>query len=159
MARGRISGRVYKEYFHHGGNYFILLMLLLSFVISQIAISGNDYWLSYWINLEDIRRINNVSDTKQYANMYSNNFLGSIFTLNPDGLLSTVDAIYVYTFCIIACAATTLFSSFLYMKICMNSSCNLHNTMFSNLLQAPMSFFNTNPSGEQQSQNKRIIAF
>ncbi|XP_036142951.1 multidrug resistance-associated protein 4-like isoform X2 [Monomorium pharaonis] len=147
MARGRISGRVYKEYFHYGGNYFILLMLLLSFVISQIAATGNDYWLSYWINLENIRRINNVSDTKQYANMYSNNFLGSIFTLNPDGLLSTVDAIYVYTFCIIACAATTLFSSFLYMKICMNSSCNLHNTMFSNLMNVPMSFFNTNPSG------------
>ncbi|XP_036142952.1 multidrug resistance-associated protein 4-like [Monomorium pharaonis] len=146
MARGRISGRVYKEYFDHGGNYF-LLMLLLFFVISQIAAIGNDYWLSYWINLEDIRRINNVSDTKQYATMYSNNFLGSIFTLNPDGLLSTVDAIYVYTFCIIACAATTLFSNFLYMKICMNSSCNLHNTMFSNLLNAPMSFFNTNPSG------------
>ncbi|XP_036142954.1 multidrug resistance-associated protein 4 isoform X2 [Monomorium pharaonis] len=147
MARGRISGRVYKEYFHHGGNYFVLLMLLLSFVISQIAATGNDYWSSYWTNLENIRRIDNVSDTKQYANMYSNNFLGSIFTLNPDGLLSTVDAIYVYTFCIIACAVTTLFSSFLYMKICMNSSCNLHNTMFSNLLNAPMSFFNTNPSG------------
>ncbi|XP_036143536.1 multidrug resistance-associated protein 4-like isoform X2 [Monomorium pharaonis] len=147
MARRRISGRVYKEYFHHGGNYFILLMLLLSFVISQIAISGNDYWLSYWINLEDIRRINNVSEAKSYANMYNNNFLGSIFTLNPDGLLSTVDAIYVYTFCIIASAGTTLFSIFLYTKICMNSSCNLHNTMFSNLLQAPMSFFNTNPSG------------
>ncbi|XP_036143719.1 multidrug resistance-associated protein 4 isoform X2 [Monomorium pharaonis] len=147
MARGRISGRVYKEYFHHGGNYFILLMLLLSFVISQIATTGNDYWLSYWINLEDIRRINNVSEAKRYANMYNNNFLGSIFTLDPDGLLSTVDAIYVYTFCIIACTATAIFSNFLYTKICMNSSCNLHNTMFSNLLQAPMSFFNINPSG------------
>ncbi|XP_036143534.1 multidrug resistance-associated protein 4 isoform X2 [Monomorium pharaonis] len=147
IARGRISGRVYKEYFHCGGNYFILLMLLLFFVISQIAASGNDYWLSYWINLEDIRRINNVSEAKRYANMYNDNFLESIFTLNPDGLLSTVDALYVYTFCTIVCIATTFFSSFLYMKICMNTSCKLHNTMFSNLLQAPMSFFNTNPSG------------
>ncbi|XP_036147849.1 multidrug resistance-associated protein 4 [Monomorium pharaonis] len=146
MAHGRISGRVYKEYFHHGGNYFILLMLLLSFVISQIAIIGNDYWLSYWTNLEDIRRINNVSEVKQYANMYDDNFLKSIFTLNPDGLLSTVDAIYIYTFCI-ACIAIAFFRNFLYVKICMNSSCNLHNIMFSNLLQARMSFFNANPSG------------
>ncbi|XP_036147821.1 multidrug resistance-associated protein 4 [Monomorium pharaonis] len=147
MARGRISGRVYKKYFHNGGNSFILLMLLIFFVISQIATTGNDYWLSYWTNLEDIRRINNASEAKRYANMYNDNFLRSIFTLNPDGLLSTVDAIYVYTFCIIACTVTTLFRSFLYMKICMNSSCNLHNIMFSNLLQARMSFFNTNPSG------------
>ncbi|XP_011704354.1 PREDICTED: multidrug resistance-associated protein 4-like, partial [Wasmannia auropunctata] len=147
MAHGRISGRVYKNYLHHGGNYFILLILLLIFVISQVATTGNDYWLSYWTNLEDVRRIENTSDTKKFASMYNDTFLGSIFTLNPDGLLSTVDAIYVYTFCIIACTATTLFRSFLFMKVCMSSSYNLHNTMFSNLLQARMSFFHTNPSG------------
>ncbi|EFN73714.1 Multidrug resistance-associated protein 4 [Camponotus floridanus] len=33
------------------------------------------------------------------------------------------------------------------MNICLNSSINLHNIMFSNLLQARMSFFNRNPSG------------
>ncbi|XP_071628428.1 ATP-binding cassette subfamily C member 4-like [Temnothorax longispinosus] len=144
---GRISGRVYKDYFHHGGNYFTLLMLLLLFVISQVATIGNDYWFSYFVNLEDVRRIENSSEAKQSANMYNNSFLGSIFTLNPDGLLSTMDAIYVYTFCFIVCVATTLFRNFLYMKICMNSSCNLHNTMLFNLLHARMSFFRTNPSG------------
>lgn len=147
MGRGRISSKVYKEYFHHGGNYFTLFMLLLLFTISQVATTGNDYWLSYWTNLEDIRRIENTSEVKEFANMFNDSFLGSIFTLNPDGLLSTTDAIYVYTFCIIACTITTLVRSFLYMKICMSSSCNLHSTMFSNLLQARMSFFHTNPSG------------
>ncbi|XP_071557592.1 ATP-binding cassette subfamily C member 4-like isoform X2 [Temnothorax nylanderi] len=147
MARGRMSGKVYKEYFHHGGNYFTLFILLLLFVISQVATTGNDYWLAYWTHLEDVRRIGNSSQTKQFANMYNDSFLGSIFTLNPDGLLSTVDAIYVYTFCIIACIVTILLRSFLFMKICMKSSCNLHNSMFSNLLQARMSFFHTNPSG------------
>ncbi|KAG5307336.1 MRP4 protein, partial [Acromyrmex insinuator] len=145
-AQGRISGKVYKEYLHHGGNYFMLFILLVLFIISQIATTGNDYWLSYWTTLEDVRRIGNTSDT-QFTNMYNNSFLGSIFTLNSDGLLGTLDAIYVYTFCIVACTVTTLLRSFLFMKICMNSSCNLHNTMFSNLLQARMSFFHTNSSG------------
>ncbi|XP_071557590.1 ATP-binding cassette subfamily C member 4-like [Temnothorax nylanderi] len=147
IARGRLPGRVYKEYFHHGGNYFTLFSLLLLFVISQVATTGNDYWLSYWTNLENVRLINNTSEAKEFANMYNNSFLGSIFTLNSDGLLSTVDAIYVYTFCITACTVTTLLRSFIFMKICMNSSCNLHNSMFSNLVQARMSFFHTNPSG------------
>ncbi|KAG5331515.1 MRP4 protein, partial [Acromyrmex charruanus] len=145
-AQGRISGKVYKEYLHNGGNYFMLFILLVLFIISQIATTGNDYWLSYWTTLEDVRRFRNTSDT-QFANMYNDSFLGSIFTLNPDGLLGTLDAIYVYTFCIIACTVTTLLRSFLFMKVCMNSSCNLHNTMFSNLLQARMSFFHTNSSG------------
>jgi len=150
MAHGRISGKVYKEYLHHGGNYFTLFMLLFFFVISQVATTGNDYWLSYWTNLENVRRIENSSEAKEFADMYNDSFLGSIFTLNPDGLLGTMDAIYVYTFCVVACTVTTLCRSFLYMTVCMNSSCNLHNSMFSNLLQARMSFFHTNPSGEQQ---------
>ncbi|KYN41539.1 hypothetical protein ALC56_04046 [Trachymyrmex septentrionalis] len=70
--------------------------------------------------------------------------------LNPDGLLSTMDAIHVYTFYIIVCIATTLFRSFLYMKVSMNSSSNLHNIMFFNLLQACMSFFYNNPSARNK---------
>ncbi|XP_011701011.1 PREDICTED: multidrug resistance-associated protein 4-like, partial [Wasmannia auropunctata] len=146
-AHGRMSGRVYKEYMYYGGNYFTLFMLLLIFIISQVAITGNDYWISYWTTLEDVRRIENTSDAKRFAHMYNDSFLGSIFTLNSNGLLSTADAIYVYTFSIIVCTTTTLFRCFFFMMVCMNSSRNLHNTMFSNLLQACMSFFHTNPSG------------
>ncbi|XP_011698815.1 PREDICTED: multidrug resistance-associated protein 4-like [Wasmannia auropunctata] len=62
MAHGRVSGRVYKEYLHHGGNYFTLFMLLLISVISQVAITGNDYWTSYWTTLEEIRRTGNIND-------------------------------------------------------------------------------------------------
>ncbi|KYM79407.1 Multidrug resistance-associated protein 4 [Atta colombica] len=49
--------------------------------------------------LEDVRRIENTNDVKQFANMYNNNFLES------------------YTFCIIACIVSTLFRNFLYMKV------------------------------------------
>ncbi|XP_072762869.1 ATP-binding cassette sub-family C member 4 [Anoplolepis gracilipes] len=152
MIHGMLSGKVYAEYLHHGGNYFILFVLLLFFIISQIATTGNDYWVSYWTNLEDFRHSENITDAnqvnKKYMKMYNDSFLKSIFTLNSDGLLNSIDAIYIYTFCIITCTVTILFRSFLFMKVCMNSSINLHNTMFSNLLQARMSFFHTNPSGQ-----------
>ena len=68
-AHGRVAGRVYKEYLHSGGNNFMLSVLLMIFVISQIATTGNDYWLSYWTTLEDVRRIENTSDVKQFANI------------------------------------------------------------------------------------------
>ncbi|EGI58606.1 Multidrug resistance-associated protein 4 [Acromyrmex echinatior] len=44
---GRIAGRVYKKYLHNGGNNFTLFVLLMIFIISQVATTGNDYWLSY----------------------------------------------------------------------------------------------------------------
>ena len=61
-------------------NNFMLFVSLMIFIISQIATTGNDYWLSYWTTLEDVRRIQNISDVKQFANMYNNSFFGSIFT-------------------------------------------------------------------------------
>ncbi|KYN41665.1 hypothetical protein ALC56_03926 [Trachymyrmex septentrionalis] len=45
-GHGRVAGRVYKEYLHNGGNNFTLSVLLMIFIISQIATTGND-WLSY----------------------------------------------------------------------------------------------------------------
>lgn len=155
MAHGYLSSKVYKEYLHHGGNYFILLLLLICFIISQIATSGNDFWVSYWTNLETERNSEFTPDAKrvsqEFRNMRNDSFLGMIFTLNPDGLLGTTSAIYVYTFTIISCTTTALLRSFLYMKICMNSSINLHTTMFINLVQARMHFFNTNPTGKSKS--------
>ena len=74
-AHGRVAGRVYKEYLHNGDNNFILFVLLMIFIISQVATTGN-YWLSYWTTLEDERRIENTSDVKQFANMYNDSFLG-----------------------------------------------------------------------------------
>ena len=69
-AHGRVASRVNMEYLHNGGNNFTLSVLLILFIISQIATTGNDYWLSYWTTLEDVRRIENTSDVKQFANMY-----------------------------------------------------------------------------------------
>lgn len=152
MEHGNLSAKVLKEYFHHGANYFVLCLLLMCFIISQIATTGNDYWVSYWTNLEEERHNEGTADHVNHSlrYMHNDNFLGSIFTLNSDGLLGTTSAIYVYTFTILACTIITLLRSFLYMKICMNSSCNLHNTMFTNLVQARMAFFNANPAGKLQ---------
>lgn len=152
MAHGYLSGKVYRKYLHYGANYCILFILLMSFIISQVATTGNDYWTSYWTNLEQARQIKNTTNyVDEYKNMRNDSFLSLIFDLDPDGLLSTTSAIYVYTFTILACTITTLFRSFLFMKICMNSSTNLHNNMFTNLVQARMSFFNANPAGKSKS--------
>ncbi|RLU20387.1 hypothetical protein DMN91_006996 [Ooceraea biroi] len=149
MEHGQLSSKVFKEYLLHGGGYFMLFILLMLFVISQVATSGNDYWVSYWTNMEALRRSDTNSNmpASDPRHMRNNSLLESIFTLDSDGLISTIDALKVYTFCIVSCTITTLIRSFLFMKICMNASRNLHNSMFSNLIQTRMSFFNTNPSG------------
>ncbi|KAG5344037.1 MRP4 protein, partial [Acromyrmex heyeri] len=82
-----------------------------------------------------------VTHQLQFLKRTDHIVVGSIFTLNLEGLLNTMDSIYVYTYThstsIIACITTILFRSFFYMKVFMNSSNNLH-IIFFKLLQTRM---------------------
>lgn len=48
VSQGSIKGYVYAEYFKSGGNWFMILLLVLSFLISQCIANGGEYFLSYW---------------------------------------------------------------------------------------------------------------
>jgi ABC-type bacteriocin/lantibiotic exporter with double-glycine peptidase domain len=56
-------------------------------------------------------------------------------------------ALFTYTALILGSIIMSTTKNILFCKICMNASKNLHNTMFSSLLKAPMRFFEINPSG------------
>ncbi|XP_012261830.2 ATP-binding cassette sub-family C member 4-like [Athalia rosae] len=56
-------------------------------------------------------------------------------------------ALWIYGACITGSVFITILRSLLFYKLCMNASKNLHDTMFSNILKAPMRFFDTNPAG------------
>ncbi|XP_012135510.2 ATP-binding cassette sub-family C member 4 isoform X5 [Megachile rotundata] len=147
-AVGRISNKVYTEYFRQGGSFFMLFVMIFTIIISQVCTSGHDYWISYWINLEAAKKlVSNGSITNRYNYLFNDTFLSGIFTLDHNGLLPNVDAIYVYTFCIILLTITVLGRNMFFMKICTTASKNLHNLMFSNILRTTMSFFHHNASG------------
>lgn len=151
IASGRISNKVYKEYFHQGGSYFTLIALIFVFALSQVATSGNDYWVSYWTNMEVVRRIvtNSTAPVNpQYRYIFNDTFLSSIFTLDDNGLLPTHSAIYVYAFCLVSCIVIVCGRNIFFMTVCTNANKNLHNAMFLNVLRTKMSFFHHNPSGE-----------
>lgn len=62
--------------------------------------------------------------------------------------------IMMYTIFIILSMILTPARSFMFYKIFMNASKGLHKKMFSNVLAAPMRFFDTNPSGKKTTYNK-----
>nr|ACZ64280.1 ATP-binding cassette sub-family C member 4 [Trichoplusia ni] len=55
--------------------------------------------------------------------------------------------VYIWAIAIFSCIIFTSGRSFMFLWVCMKSSINLHNQMFSNILGATMRFFDTNPSG------------
>ncbi|XP_046597102.1 ATP-binding cassette sub-family C member 4 isoform X2 [Neodiprion lecontei] len=140
VATGIISTGIYKSYFLAGGNICSLIFLVIIFIIAQVMISASDYWLTYWTNHNILKDRLQSNDSIANEEAKSNWF-------NEDGLLRIDVAIQVCTALFIASIFFFMLRGFLFMRTCMNASCNIHNSMFSNLLCAPMRFFNTNPAG------------
>ena len=155
LTTGRLDGRVYRTYFRAGGGVFMLVTLCIILLLGQLATSSADFWLSYWTNIETVRRGLGIypENNKEYQAVANNSFLNFFNLLDDHGLLSTNTAIYIYTFFIVSCIALTIIRSFLFMKICMHAGRALHDSMFANILQATMRFFNLNPSGKKKLAN------
>lgn len=62
-------------------------------------------------------------------------------------LLKTNASLFILGAIIVIAVILTLVRSFLFFKLAMVSSKNLHKTMLHRLMQAPMKFFNTNTCG------------
>lgn len=62
-------------------------------------------------------------------------------------ILPKTSYILIYTILIILSIVLITARSLLFYQVSMSASRNLHNTMFANILQATMRFFDTNPSG------------
>lgn len=67
---------------------------------------------------------------------------------NNKTLSSPLYIIIVYSILVFGSVVITTLSRLIFFKIAMNASINLHTTMFDNILQATMRFFDTNASGK-----------
>ncbi|XP_018576132.1 probable multidrug resistance-associated protein lethal(2)03659 isoform X2 [Anoplophora glabripennis] len=161
IEKGAIPTSTYLEYCRAGGTIFLLLFLFFLLIIAQMASNASDLWVTYWTNMEELRYQLTPSENLITGNL-TNNFnittteTPSIINDTLKNVTNQVDItsigsrdsyIIIYTIFIIGSIILTTARSLLYYKICMTASINLHNKMFSNVLQAPMRFFDTNPSG------------
>lgn len=156
METGEISKKTYTDYFLAGGNLCSLVFLALIFAMAQIAVSGSDYWVSYWTNQETLRAVLHSKNSSYYNITYSDTensyqdqsgYLAKSQWFDGFGLFQQTMSIHIYTFCIAGTILFTTLRSTLFMRTCMNASRNIHDSMFMNLMQATMRFFNTNPTG------------
>ncbi|XP_044598198.1 probable multidrug resistance-associated protein lethal(2)03659 [Cotesia glomerata] len=135
-SRGSIGGHVYSSYYKAGGNCCILFIIMLLFVFSQLAASGSDFFIAFWVNLEQ---------------GYSNNFsFSKLLSMSNQTTYSEDDrdiCIYIFAGLTVLTVVMTLIRSFAFFELCVTASKRLHDKMFRSISRATMRFFNTNPSG------------
>ncbi|XP_046432670.1 ATP-binding cassette sub-family C member 4-like [Neodiprion fabricii] len=157
VATGEMSNHVYKSYITAGGNMCTLITAAAAFVITQVSTNASEYWITYWTNQNAHRATFTLSNDSpsdaaisRNSTRYNHQQLDSTIEsqwLDEHGLLRNNMAIYVYCILIATYILSMIFRNVFHLRICMNANRNLHNSMFANLLQATMRFFQTNPSG------------
>ncbi|CAH1105165.1 unnamed protein product [Psylliodes chrysocephalus] len=148
-ATGKISGRVYRNYFKAGGNILKTVALLSTFAAAQVFGSLSDIFLTTWVNAEQWRVEHNAS--KLFLNQSSND---SVLTISDDSnqafwskLLTNNNALIIYSILIVCTAFLAVTRSIWFFRYCLTASTKMHNQMFGKLVYSPMLFFNTNPIG------------
>ncbi|CAG9833832.1 unnamed protein product [Diabrotica balteata] len=134
-SKGKVGGSLMFKYMLAGSNVFAVLLCVILFLGTQIAASGTDYWVSYWVNVEEFR-----NSTESF------NITAPRFII-PSIELTTDNCLYIYSVILGALFVLAMTRSFFFYKMAMLSSQKLHGTMFDNVIDATMRFFDTNPGG------------
>lgn len=131
-SKGKVSGSLFLRYMLAGGNWCTVLFVLLLYIVTQAAASGVDFFVSFWVNIEEFRNVSTPSDgvVVERAEVWTKEF-----------------CIYIYSSLIVALFFVALVRSMLFYKLAIWSSQKLHDTIFHNVIGATMRFFDTNPSG------------
>lgn len=135
---GSVTGRTYWLYFKSGAGITLGLMVIGFNVLSQLMFSANDIWLASWTNQLSSISLLNKSDAGVTLENHS------LFNIDPLDLTSNM---IIYSLLIIALFGTTIARSTLFFHMCSQSSVRLHDSIFGQILRAPMQVFEENPLG------------
>lgn len=124
---GNISIKTYVQYLASAKSGCLIFMIFLISVVCQSASTGTDYFVTYWVNIEEVK------------NLTTNN--------NDDPLRGRSLYIYIYGSITILTVLITLAQAYTFFNMTMRISRNLHALMFNSIIHTTMTFFNRNPIG------------
>ncbi|EGD76178.1 hypothetical protein PTSG_00884 [Salpingoeca rosetta] len=129
VGQGGITLATYANYARAGGGVLLFLFILLLFGCAMFSKAYSDYYLGYWIRQGD-----GNSTTRGDRGDPSD---------NPDLDMHAL----VYGMTLVALLAFQGFKGFLFVRQTLAASSNLHKQVFERIIHAPMSFFDTTPTG------------
>ncbi|CAH1738400.1 unnamed protein product [Aphis gossypii] len=142
-SSGNISHTVYLSYLFSGGRKCKILFFILICIFTQVFSSLSDFWISYWVNMEEHVFCNVHHYIPYSSTAVSENELNT-FEWWSISRQTCITVFATLTLIIIILAAIR---SVLFVSVHMKASMTLHNNMFNALIKATIYFFNTNSSG------------
>lgn len=133
-SKGKVKGSLMFKYLKAGGNWCYVFTVIILVIGTQLAASGIDYWVNYFVNIEEY---------KQQAAKTNQTFEGMPLAYQ----WSTETCLYIYGGAVICLFVISLSRTMLFYELAINSSRTFHRMIFNSITKATIRFFDTNPSG------------
>ncbi|KAK4879947.1 hypothetical protein RN001_008093 [Aquatica leii] len=145
MQEGKVNKKVYFTYFKLGGSVTLYIFVILLAVITQGVISWNDYFVSFWVDMEQEMsgfRYNQTTYLEEYKTLEK----------------SYKNVMILYSVVIVGMALFTVIRAFCFFYFTSKASINIHKLILKNVVGAKMMFFNKNLSGNVLNRLSRDLA-
>ncbi|KAI4538922.1 hypothetical protein MG293_011189 [Ovis ammon polii] len=126
---GKVGIKTYSDYVTADTQWFSLIFLILVNITAQVAYVLQDWWLSYWANLQ------------------SDLYFGAYGKGETDVMLDLKWYLGTYSGLTVSTILFGITRSLMLFYVLVNSSQTLHNKMLWSILRAPVLFFYRNPIG------------
>ncbi|XP_060530992.1 ATP-binding cassette sub-family C member 4-like isoform X2 [Cylas formicarius] len=133
-SKGKVQGSLLFHYLFASGKWMFASCVMLFFLLAQGAAMGVDYFVSYWVKIEEVKAAG-LNDTDPAVDSWQPYYWEADLWLEIYGAL--IASVFIIA----------LLRSMSFYKLAMTSSQKLHDVMFDNVINARMRFFDTNPSG------------
>ncbi|XP_059613900.1 ATP-binding cassette sub-family C member 4-like [Phlebotomus argentipes] len=144
-SKGKVKGSIFYNYLKAGGNWCILSVMLILFIITQFMASAFDYFIAFWTSQEELRDMYNPTLEADF--MIANNSIKVVESDDIPNLLDTEICIYIAGGLVMSLFVFGLIRSLGFYTMCIKASQKLHDGMFNGIISTTMRFFDTNPSG------------
>ncbi|KAJ1083483.1 hypothetical protein NDU88_003642 [Pleurodeles waltl] len=138
MQVGSVSMQTYQYYIKAAGGYIVTIITTLLFVLMIGVSAFSNWWLSYWIGQGAGRNCSQFNNETSAPVCNPENI-----TDNPN--LSFYQLIFGMT--LVGMIAFSFIKGYAFTKATLKAASNLHDRVFYKVLQSPMSFFDTTPTG------------
>lgn len=136
---GSVGLKLYLRYFKAGTNWFGVLLLAFFLISAQGLHFVADLWLAWW------------ADAEEAENQYSVGGVASNVTY-VTSVLGTSKSAAIYGAIVAILVIFSMVRALFCFRVMVNASKRLHQKMLHAVIKAPISFFDTTPTGRIQNR-------
>uniref|UniRef100_A0A8D2KST2 ATP binding cassette subfamily C member 12 n=1 Tax=Varanus komodoensis TaxID=61221 RepID=A0A8D2KST2_VARKO len=132
---GAVTWKTYHAYITASGGFLLWFFIVLLFALMVGCSAFSNWWLSFWLNF----------GLRSGPRGFAQNTTCSAGSIPDHPRLQFYQL--VYSMGIISMVMLSFVKGLVFTKTTLRASSTLHDTVFHKILQSPMSFFDTTPTG------------